>query len=691
MEVLACVESAEAVVAAVQSGADAIYIRFGGRGVHGFTEDALGKSVRYCRVRGCRVYAMLDTLMADSEAAAAAALARRACELGVDALIAQDLGFISVARSVAPDMPIFAGERLGLHNTAGIEAVRQLGVSRVFLPGELPLSEIRALASRTGVELAVLVMGEQCAARAGLCWLSALTGGGSANRGNCSRVCSEKYSLGGRMDDYPLATKPVSLLHRLPELAAAGVASAVICADRPERLAAAVSVCSACTRDERVPSRQEDEQLEEVFARREFTDASLDGDCAGCAGGHEPLERDDERAAERAMSSVRRGYANRELRRVKVEFFLAAKPGRPLLAGIRDSDGNSAEYKGPIVSAAPGEAITNTSVSDELRRTKGTPYHCDRVVSYVAEGCRVPPGTLNNLRRGLVHALTKKRAAVPKRHSAALMMPSGNNAPGGPMEFCIEVRRASQLSEELAGLKPACLYLPLSQIAAAAPVLERFTANGTTIAAVLPRVIHDGELTAIGELLERARGAGVTQALVGNLGHVALVRMAGMEARGDYGLNIFNSWALASAADAGLLSVTASFELSLANIRALVKPVDVEIIGYGRLPAMLTERCIIEASARRCVCENGAKLSDAHGRVMPVEREYVCRNAVYGPDKVYMADRAAELAAAGVRRFRALFTNEGAREVYEVTRSCMGLSSYRPNGLTRGFYVKGVE
>ena len=79
LEVLACAGSAEAVIAAVQSGADAIYIRFGGRGAHGFTESALAKSVRYCRVRACRVYAELDTLVADSEVAAAADLAKRAC------------------------------------------------------------------------------------------------------------------------------------------------------------------------------------------------------------------------------------------------------------------------------------------------------------------------------------------------------------------------------------------------------------------------------------------------------------------------------------------------------------------------------------------------------------------------------------------------------------------------------------
>ena len=98
MEVLACAESAEAVIAAVQSGADAVYIRFGGRGV---TESALAKSVRYCRVRGCRVYAELDALVTDAETSAAAALAKRASELGVDALIAQDLGFVTIARGRA--------------------------------------------------------------------------------------------------------------------------------------------------------------------------------------------------------------------------------------------------------------------------------------------------------------------------------------------------------------------------------------------------------------------------------------------------------------------------------------------------------------------------------------------------------------------------------------------------------------
>ena len=90
LEVLTPAPGAEALIAAVQSGADAVCIRFGGAGARGFTQSEFARSVRYCRVRGCRVYAELDTLVADSEMAAAADFVRSACEAGVDAVIDED-------------------------------------------------------------------------------------------------------------------------------------------------------------------------------------------------------------------------------------------------------------------------------------------------------------------------------------------------------------------------------------------------------------------------------------------------------------------------------------------------------------------------------------------------------------------------------------------------------------------------
>lgn len=150
LEVITPAPNAESVIAAVQSGADAIIIRFGGLG-----------------------------------AARRGGAARSACEAGVDAVIAQDWGFIPAARQAAPELRVFAGERLGLHNAAGIEAALQLGASRVLLPCELSAEEIAALARRGRAELGVTAYGTLCASRQGQCYMAAINGRGSANRGSC--------------------------------------------------------------------------------------------------------------------------------------------------------------------------------------------------------------------------------------------------------------------------------------------------------------------------------------------------------------------------------------------------------------------------------------------------------------------------------------------------------------------------
>lgn len=143
---------------------------------------------------------------------------------------------------------------------------------------------------------------------------------------------------------------------------------------------------------------------------------------------------------------------------------------------------------------------------------------------------------------------------------------------------------AEQLTPELAALGPDYIYVPLPVLAAEPERLEPFTAARSAPVVVLPRIIRDAELRQTAQLLEKARSAGVTQALIGSLGHVALARMAGMDARGDYSLNVFNSYSMEIAARAGLLSATASFELTMEQIKQLSKPLDTEIIVYGGCP-----------------------------------------------------------------------------------------------------------
>ena len=184
---------------------------------------------------------------------------------------------------------------------------------------------------------------------------------------------------------------------------------------------------------------------------------------------------------------------------------------------------------------------------------------------------------------------------------------------------------------------------------------------------------------------------GVTEALVGNIGHIALARRAGMALRGDFGLNVFNTRTLDTLRDAHFLSATASFELRLAQIRDLRKVLDIEIITYGRLPLMVSDQCVIRHSAGRCACSYPAQMSDRTGNVFHVVKDFGCRNVILNAHKLYLADRGADLETAGIWGQRLMFTTEGARECVEVAKGCLGLSDYRPNVLTRGLYYRGVD
>jgi putative protease len=208
---------------------------------------------------------------------------------------------------------------------------------------------------------------------------------------------------------------------------------------------------------------------------------------------------------------------------------------------------------------------------------------------------------------------------------------------------------------------------------------------------VLPRVLTDDETEPVFAMLQQLYDKGVREALAGNLGHIALAKRAGMDVRGDFGLNAFNSQTLDMLRQTGLLSVTASFELRLSQIRDLRKPLDTELIIYGRLPVMVSDQCIIRQSAGKCSCQTPGQLSDRKGSIFPVVKEYGCRNVIYNAHKLFLADKRDELLAADLWGLRLLFTTESGRECVEVAKAYLGQSDYRPNVLTRGLYYRGVE
>ncbi len=693
LELLAPAGSPEAVVAAVQSGADAIYLGLGGfnarRGAKNFTQEEFVETAKYCRVRGCKVYVTLNTLVSDRELERVARMAQFACSEGADAVLVQDLGAARVLRAVCPELPMHASTQMSVHNLAGVYAAAELGMKRVVLARELNYSQIRFIASRSPVETEVFVHGALCFCHSGQCYMSALIGRRSGNRGMCAQPCRMEYSMGRLMDGYPMSLKDSCLISHLGELEDAGVTCVKIEGRmrRQEYTALATELYSKAIHEGIAPTEKQLARLEQVFSRQGFTDGYFTGVKEDMHGVHTEPDRE----INRLYAEIRRGYSGPEARRVPVDFYIVLRPGEPASLLAQDADGNRAVARGPVPESAQRTQLTVKSVSGQMYKTGGTPYRCREVRAVVEPGLYLSAAALNDLRRQALDALTKKRSELPERRYGAFpRFPSERSARRRPV-INVQVLSEGQLTPELAGLAPDTLYVPLQLLCESFDAVTPFAEKGVKLAAVLPRVITDTESDAVRSMLGKVRERGVKYALVGNLGHIALARQCGFEIRGDFGLNVFNSFTLETLKRAGLISATASFELRLAQIRDLSKSLDTELIAYGRLPLMVTDQCLISRSSGSCTCQNPCSMSDRMGSVFPVMKEFGCRNVIYNAHKLFLADKMDELSSAGLWGLRLMFTGESGRECALVTESYMGRTKYSPNGLTRGLYYRGVE
>ena len=693
MELLSPAGSPEAVIAAVQNGADAIYLGLGDfnarRGAHNFTPEELEKAIRYCHLRACRVYVTLNTLVQDRELRGALEAARLVSDYGADAILVQDLGMARMIREALPDIPLHASTQMSLHNLAGVEAAAQMGITRAVLARELSLEQIRFISRHASIETEVFVHGALCFCHSGQCYMSAMIGRRSGNRGMCAQPCRMQYSLGGRMDDYPLSLKDNCLADRLQQLEEAGVACVKIEGrmKRPEYTGIVTGIYSKLLKEHRRPTPEELNTLEMTFSRQGFTQGYLDGDRADMHGVRaEPAEGLDALYAE-----ARKAYSDGELRRVPIHFYTVISKDEPARAIAFDEEGNRAVATGNVPEPARRQGVTPAYVIAQMYKTGGTPFNVIDNQAKTDEGLYLSASDINDLRRQLITGLSEKRMEPPRRRSLPMSEMPRPGVPSAEPAAIIQVTTEDQLTEELAALKPHYLYVPALLMDERFEKVLPFLGNGTVPVAVLPRVITDDQTEPVFRALQNLAARGVKEALVGNLGHVAMARQAGFAVRGDFGLNVFNACTLDVLREAGFLSATASFELRLSQVRDMVKSMDTELVVYGRIPVMVSDQCVIRQSTGKCNCQVPGQLSDRTGSIFPVMKEYGCRNVIYNAHKLFLADKREDLLGAGLWGMRLLFTTESGRECVEVTKTYLGLTDYRPNMLTRGLYYRGVE
>ena len=216
-EILAPAGSFDSLVAAVQCGANAVYL--GGKDLNArrnagnFDEDELRRAVEYCHLRGVKVYQTINIVLFEGEVEQAVQAIRTAAQVGVDAILTQDMGIARKAMDCAPSLPVHASTQMSIHNLEGAKMCEQLGFRRVVLARELTAGEIRHICENTSLEVEVFVHGALCMSVSGQCYLSSMIGERSGNRGLCAQPCRLPFQAEGG-EPYALSLKDLSLARR---------------------------------------------------------------------------------------------------------------------------------------------------------------------------------------------------------------------------------------------------------------------------------------------------------------------------------------------------------------------------------------------------------------------------------------------------------------------------------------------
>ena len=693
LELLAPAGSMESLRAAVQNGADAVYLGVGEfnarQSAKNFTLETLGEALKYCHIRGVQVHLTLNTLVADREMQQLRNLIRSAAQAGVDAFIVQDWGVVQLCRQIAPHVPVHGSTQMTVHNLAGVQMCAAMGIRRVVLSRELNRNEIQYICANSPIEIEIFGHGALCMCYSGQCYLSAMIGSRSGNRGRCAQPCRQSYGYSRWENKYPLSLKDNCLVHYVQAIEEMGVVSLKLEGrmKRPEYVAAVTQVYRQAI-DGAPVTPEMMQTLSDAFNRQGFTNGYYLGKVTPRMFG----VREDVPENPEFLQAARQSYGSGEAPLVDLKFrAVVTVDGSSLTAS--DADGHMCIAQGPIPERAVNVALTGQALAARVAKTGGTPYRCAEVRTQVDPGLMLSAAAINAMRRDVLNQMTALRARREEHPVKKAKDIPYFKGPGGLPGLTVQISTREQLTKRLLDSETAMLYVPVHILAEDARLCQ-ILANRGRCAAVLTRVVHDDELPRLISRLHTVRSLGIRDALVGNIGLMIPAKEAGFRLRGDFGLNIFNSASANVCRDLKLASATVSFEMTLPQIRDLSKAVNMEMIIYGRLPLMITEHCLIKNKTGECGCQSGVpvKLTDKTGADFPVMKEAdTCRSVLLNGKKLYWLDRQNDLAKLGLWAVRMNFTTENAREVDRILEEYLVPTSFDPGACTRGLYLRGVE
>lgn len=685
MELLAPAGGIRELKAAVQSGADAVYMgaaAFSARaGADNFTEDQMREAVEYAHAYGVKVHCAINTLIKESELEAAIKTAVCANNCGVDAIIIQDLGLAQHLRKLLPDMELHASTQMTVTSVEGVRYLEEKGFSRVVLARELSLNEIKQITKNTKAEIEVFVHGAICMSYSGQCLMSSILGGRSGNRGRCAQPCRLPYDLteNGKVCDsgYILSPKDMALIEHLEELKKAGVTSLKIEGrlKSAEYVSAVVGVYRKYLDNPKAVSEADMTELKNAFSRSGFTDGYLTGRLGRDMMSHSNPANN---SGSIYTTDAKMRAEGRFIKKFPIDVYASLAEGDVFRVTACMDNGICASAEGvQIAERAINRPLDGERIKEQLVKLGDTPFEINTVTVDAEDEITVPIKEINQARRSLCNSLWYELSKRDIKRVNDTVPEFKENISDKELYIAAEVRTSEQGKAVLKAGGVKRIY--------ASPDVAKELINqccDTEIVTKTSDILSDEEI-------------GTDSVSVSSAG--AMYRYKDKAKYGEWRLNIYNS--LTANEFSSLECVTLSPELNLHDIKGAVKhitEVETELICYGYIPLMVMKNCPVKAMGR---CQNGKctyKLRDRKGIEFPVICTEGCKAVLLNSKPVYTADIIDEIKNTKVNCIRLNFTIENPSEcvdildMYKKALDGKKQPTLPGNTFTRGHLKRGV-
>lgn len=611
-EVLAPVGSNEQLIAAVRTGADAVYMGTqdfnARRNADNFTDEDFLNAVKYCRERGVKVYAVLNTIVFDDEFDRLDKTIELLAKAQVDGVIVQDLGVAQRIRELVAQMPLHASTQMTIHNNFGVELLSELGFSRAVLARELSFEEISEICTNSGIEIEVFVHGALCMSVSGTCYLSSVLGGRSGNRGLCAQPCRLNFKTDNR--EFALSLKDMSYIDKLSRLREIGVASLKIEGrmKRPEYVAAAVDSCKRALSGQAYDGTA----LRSVFSRSGFTDGYFLGKRNIDMFGYRSKE--DVVSAKTVLNDLARLY-DKQPQTIAVDMSLIMNyDGSELTI---DDGKNVVKLNGALPQKAEKMPLDYTTALKSLSKTGATPYYLNKLSFNNKNDLFLRAAQLNAMRReGLELLAQKRQCPMPYKYTYKKIADKPHKT----------YARQTFVRFGDVGQVFSCdadkIILPILELSLNLEMLKDYKGR---LVAQLPTLVFPGDEKRLSMEIDKLIQQGVTSFYADNIGMVKLLSSKSVEIIGGFTLNITNTKALEFYHSQGVKFSCLSIELSAKRIEALGGEGSRGAVVYGRLPLMRFRACPLRTKNGCSGCSGSGRIKDR----MNIEFPIICHDKKY--------------------------------------------------------------